>query len=178
MVRSMSAVLSAALLALGAAVTSAGPASAASCTSAGWSTVSGGYRVSLYCSGAGFVNGFGSTRDDAAAEAQALADLYTDTGVDCSGASVGMAPKGRSAELYCTGGGYIQSYGTTLTDAAREARALATLYATSDLLCDGRSAESTIRGLQVRLYCTGEGFVEGIGNTLTDAAQEARLAAS
>jgi hypothetical protein len=178
MARSIIAIGSAALLALGAAVTSAGPASAASCTSAGWSTVSGGYRVSLYCSGAGFINGFGSTRNDAAAEAQALADLYTETGVDCSGASVGQAPKGRSAELYCSEAGYIQSYGTTLTDAAREARALATLYATSDRLCDGRSAESTIRGLQVRLYCSDEGFVEGIGSTLTAAAQQARLAAS
>jgi hypothetical protein len=82
------------------------------------------------------------------------------------------------ANLWCNDGlHYVGSFGTTLTDAAFEARALVELYVETGRDCDDRSVQTVSGGYEVTLWCVGLLWVEGRGSTLTAAARAARLAA-
>ena len=157
----------------------AAPAAAddATCSSSGSGPVTGGYDVTIYCSGAGYIHGYGTTLTDANLEALYLYQIYSSTGVNCSGQSTGRVTGGYDATVFCTGAGFIHGYGTTLTDAAGEARVLAGLYASTRRDCSGQGTGRVTGGYDVTLYCPDLGFVHGVGTTLTGAARTARLAA-
>ncbi|GGK77762.1 hypothetical protein [Mangrovihabitans endophyticus] len=171
-------VLAAVLTTLAFLTVPASPAAAAGCSTRNSDGATGGYSVLLYCSGAGFITGYGSTLTTANQEALLLYQLYTVSGVDCDGRSADTTTGGYSVLLYCSGAGFITGYGSSLSDAAFEARALATLYADQGRDCDGRSVSRSSGGYDVLLYCSGLGFVHGVGSTVTGAAANARLAAT
>jgi hypothetical protein len=170
--------LAAVLLILGVIVVPAGTATAAGCSSRSSSKVSGGYVVTLYCSGTGYIDGYGTTLTDANREALLLYQVYTDYGNDCSGRSARGVTGGFNTTLWCSGGGYFDGYGSSLTDSASEARELVILLATRNNDCTGRSVRSVSGGYEVTLWCSRGGYVDGLGTVLTDAARNARLAAS
>lgn len=175
----MKRALAAALLVLGFIVIPAGTASgAAGCSASSSRTVSGGYRVTLYCTGAGFIDGYGSNLTDANREALLLYQVYTEFGIDCTGSSTRGATGGYLVTLHCSPNGFVDGYGSTLTDAAGEARELAKLQATKSNDCTGSSARRVSGGYKVTLHCSRGGFIDGVGSVLTDAARNARFAAS
>ncbi|RSM68271.1 hypothetical protein DMH04_47120 [Kibdelosporangium aridum] len=71
----MKRALAAALLILGMIVIPAGTETAASCDARSSSKVSGGDVVTLWCSGTGFIDGYGSTLTDAAQNARPAASI-------------------------------------------------------------------------------------------------------
>jgi hypothetical protein len=179
MSRKVRAILTALLAMVAAMALPADPAAAAAACSAESSRpVTGGYDVSIFCSGAGFVHGFGSTLTDANLAALQLYQLYADTGVNCSGESVRPILGGYDLSIFCTGAGFVHGFGSSLTDAATEARLLATLYATRGRNCSDQTVRGVSGGYDVSLFCTGLGFVHGVGSTLTGAAGVARLTAT
>jgi hypothetical protein len=123
------------LLTVSATAASAGPgtgstagSTAQACSTSGSTTVTGGFRVTLNCSGAGFVVGYGSTLSAANQQALLLYQLYVNSGRDCSGTSVTVEPGGYEATLLCSRPSqWYEGLGTTLTEAAQTARFLVTL---------------------------------------------------
>lgn len=151
---------------------------AASCSAAGSAAVTGGYRVTLLCSGAGYVKGHGSTLSAANQEALLLYQVYTTYGRDCSATSLATTAGGYRSTILCTSPQrYIDGYGSTLTEASGEARALAVLTATGGPNCSGVSSAVVSGGYRVRLLCDVR-YIDGLGSTLTGAARNARFAAS
>jgi len=179
MFRTVRVVVIALLAALAPLATSAAPAAAAPCTALGTGTVPGGYAVTIYCNGPGYINGYGSTLSDANDAAYATYDIYVRSGVSCYNRGEGAIVGGYAVTGYCNPTGNMQSYGTTLTDASAETRGLADLYLTTHRACNGTGAGSQAGSYSVRLFCTGGvGYVNGVGATLTAAARAARLAAT
>ncbi|MCE7008962.1 hypothetical protein LWC34_40045 [Kibdelosporangium philippinense] len=174
----MKRALAAVLFVLGMIVVPAATASAASCDARSSGQVSGGYVVTLWCSGAGFVDGYGSTLTDANREALLLYQIYVDYGIDCGGRGTSAATGGRVVTLWCSSGGFIDGYGSTLTDAQVEARELVVLLGEKGQDCSGRGVGRVSGGYVVTLWCTRGGFIDGRGSTVTGAAQNARFAAS
>ncbi|MBP2330555.1 hypothetical protein JOF56_010940 [Kibdelosporangium banguiense] len=171
--------LAAVLLTLGMIVIPAGTATAAAgCSASSSKQVSGGYRVTLFCSGKGYVDGYGSTLTDANREALLLYQIYTDHGIDCTGSSIKGVTGGHRTTLWCSRGGYIDGYGSTLTDAASEARELVLLMAITGKNCTGSSTRGVSGGYEVTLWCSRGGYIDGVGTFLTDAARNARFAAT
>jgi hypothetical protein len=154
------------------------PASAAACDTGSSRTVTGGYVVTVHCTGVGFIDGYGSTLTDANLEALSLYQVYQNHGVPCDGSSTGRATGGYVVTLWCSGLGFSDAYGSNLTDAARAARELAELYGETGLPCDGSGTRTVTGGYEVTLWCSGLGFIDGRGSTLTGAARVARLSAS
>lgn len=174
----MKRALAAALLVLGFIVIPAGTATAADCSTSSSRAVSGGYRVTLFCSGAGYIDGYGSNLGDANREALLLYQIYREFGNDCGGSSTRGVTGGYRVTLWCSRGGYIDGYGTTLTDAASEARELVILQAETGKECTGSSTRRISGGYEVTLWCSRGGYIDGVGGILTDAARNARFAAS
>jgi len=179
MFRTVRVVMTALLAALAPLAVSAAPAAAAACTAQGSGAVPGGYAVTIYCNGPGYIDGYGSTLADANAEAYALYDIYVRTHVSCYGRGEGTIYGGYVVQLYCNGAGYLKSYGSTLTEAADEARGLTDLYFATHRACTGFGGDSVPGSyFSITLACSGGvGFVKGVGDTLTAAARAARLAA-
>ncbi|GAB3849762.1 hypothetical protein GCM10029963_34830 [Micromonospora andamanensis] len=176
MFRTIQAALIAVALTLVALVVPAGPAVAASCSTASTQALVGGHRVKIYCGVAGYFDGFGTTLTEANLEALRLYQLYLTYGERCSGSTVGSVVGGRSVSIYCPGR-YTDSFGSNLTDAAVEARELVTMRLAGGPNCDGSSVATLVGGYRVTLFCAGR-YVRGQGSTLTEAAQIARLTAA
>lgn len=164
--------------ALGLLVVPATPAAAQSCSAGSSGTTTGGYWVRLWCSGAGFVEGYGSTLTDANLQALLLYQVYQTYGMDCTGSSTSTVTGGYRSSLWCSDILFVEGYGSTLSDASTEARELAKLYPLQGRDCTGSSVSTVSGGYRVRLWCSGLHFVDGIGGTVTGAAQNARLAAT
>ncbi|RSN54379.1 hypothetical protein DMH01_36150 [Amycolatopsis sp. WAC 04182] len=105
------------------AVASAAPA--AGCSAFMNSAVSGGYKATLACNGIGlsFIDGLGTTLNDASGEARALAQIALGGGDTCSAFMHATAPGGYNVTLTCVDTGLVSGSGTTLTAASRAARA-------------------------------------------------------
>lgn len=89
------------------------------------------------------------------------AELYVDTGLRCF-----------QVRLSCDDG-------TNLTAAGTEGSLLAQLFATAGRECFGYSTAVVAGGYRARLVCDDvAGFIDGVGSTLTVAAQNARLLAT
>ena len=151
---------------------------AVSCSAVSTTTVYGGYRTRIDCTGMGMVFGYGTTVTDAQREAALLAQLYSRTGIVCSGFNVTSATGGYSVRTNCTRMGMVFGFGTTLTAAQQESRLLAQLYTETGNSCTGFSATLSGGSNRVRLNCSRGGMVFGYGSTLTDTAANARLLAS
>lgn len=83
---------------------------------------------------------------------------------------------GHKATLTCNGIGlsFIDGLGTTLTDAGKEARALAQIALGGGDTCSAFMHATTPGGYKVTLTCVDTGLVSGVGTTLTDASRAAR----
>ncbi|MEO3930686.1 hypothetical protein ABGB07_43585 [Micromonosporaceae bacterium B7E4] len=154
------------------------PASAAACDLYGSGRVTGGYYATYTCDGMGLVDGYGSTLTDANLEALRLYQTYLTYGDDCSGYGLGPVTGGHAVTLSCSRKGFASGYGSSLTDAAIEARLLVELYGATRQDCDSYGTGPVPGGYSVTLSCSPGGFVSGRGSTLTAAAQLARLSAS
>jgi hypothetical protein len=172
--RKVAVVAAAVALTLGVAVASAGSAEAATCSVSTSGPATGGQVVTLFCADAGFVRGYGSDLTAANREALLLHQFFADSGDNCSGSSVSSVTGGFAVTIFCSSEGFIKGYGTTLTDAAGEARQLAMI---SDQDCSGSSTTRVTGGFAATIFCSDDGFIQGRGSTLTGAAQNARLAA-
>ncbi|MEV7099604.1 hypothetical protein AB0M80_42945 [Amycolatopsis sp. NPDC051045] len=173
-------------LAVAGGSTVAAPATAdaaESCSAYTNRAVLGGYEQTLTCTGSYFrvVAGLGTTLSDASAEATALVQDPAIAGLKCSSSDGGSTQLGGfGVTLQCNtpaGIVFLQGMGTTLTDAAHEAHALAQVYATTHQLCTDYSSTPVTGGFSVALQCMapfGLYFVTGTGTKLTDAAASAR----
>ncbi|WP_409491117.1 hypothetical protein [Amycolatopsis sp. cmx-11-12] len=83
---------------------------------------------------------------------------------------------GYEATLTCNGIGlsFIDGLGTNLTDASKEARALAQIALGGGDTCSAFMHATTPGGYKVTLTCVDTGLVSGVGTTLTDASRAAR----
>ncbi|WP_410643463.1 hypothetical protein [Amycolatopsis sp. lyj-346] len=170
--------------AVGSAVAVPAVADAAdSCTAYGNRAVLGGYEQSLTCTGSSFrvVTGLGTTLTDAFAEATALVQDPAIAALKCSsvnGSSTVLGGFGVTLQCNTPAGlTFRQGLGTTLTDAAREAHALAQVYAATGQLCSDYASNPVTGGFSVALQChapSGLYYVTGTGTKLTDAAAAAR----
>ena len=70
MIRGLRAGVTALLLTLTSLAVTASPASAATCDTRDSGTATGGYVVTIYCSGPGFIDAYGSTLTGAACNAR------------------------------------------------------------------------------------------------------------
>ncbi|MBE1491070.1 hypothetical protein [Plantactinospora soyae] len=174
MTRALRATATALLLTLTGLAFIAAPASAAACDTRSSGTARGGYYVTIYCSGPGFIDGYGSTLTAANTNALLLNQLYVNYGNSCDGRSTSTTTGGYAVTIHCSGGGFIVGFGSILTDAAENARLLADTRGRTGNTCDGRSTSTTTGGYAVTIHCSGGGFIVGFGSTLTDAAEEAR----
>ena len=127
MFRSVRAIVTALLVTVATMSIPADPAAAAACSTGSSSSVRGGYVVTIYCPGAGFIDGYGSSLTDANLEALYLYQLYTNSRLSCDGSSSSVASGGYDVTIYCAGLGFIDGVGSTLTGAARTARLAATI---------------------------------------------------
>lgn len=166
------------LLALGGVVIGVGPASAAGpCSLITTRTTAGGHEAQLQCSNPiAFIDGFGSTIGDANREGLLLRQFSVNGGPTCSGSSTNTATGGYEAHLTCNGPiSFVNAFGTTLTDAAREARLLTEMAPRGG--CTHDSVRAVRGGYEVAASCTNPIiFFDGIGSTVTEAAENARLA--
>jgi hypothetical protein len=85
---------------------------------------------------------------------------------------------GYKVTLSCNGIGlsFVNGLGTTLTDAGKEARALAQIALGGGDTCSAFVHGTVPGGYKVTLTCVDTGLVSGIGTTLTDASRAARAA--
>lgn len=132
--------------------------------------------MTLWCSGTGYLTGFGSTLTAANTNALLVYQLYVNYGYECDGSSTDTTTGGYEATLWCSGR-YVNGYGSTLTDAAEEARQLVLLRAATGNSCSGSSTDAKSGGYEATLWCSSGGYVDGYGTTLTGAAVNARLSA-
>lgn len=91
----------------------------------------------------------------------------------CSTSSTQALVGGHRVKIYCGAAGYIDGFGTTLTEANLEALRLYQLYLTYGVRCSGSLVGALVGGRSVSIYCTGF-YTDGFGSNLTDAAVEAR----
>ncbi|WP_394613554.1 hypothetical protein JNUCC0626_26930 [Lentzea sp. JNUCC 0626] len=174
----MRATLLGVLLALGSVVVAAGPANAAGpCSVSNTRTTPGGHMVKLHCSSpTAFIDGFGTTVGDANREGLLLRQFQNNGGPLCSGFLSSPVTGGYEFKLTCTSPtSFADAYGTTLTDAAREARLLKEIA--PDRHCSHDFISTVSGGYKVKASCTKPTiFFEGVGATVTQAAENARLA--
>ena len=172
-------VLLTAVLVLGGSVLAAGQATAAgSCSTRTPSSTPGGVVVRVTCSSpTAFIDGYGSDSTDANREALLLRQFQVTVGPTCSGSSSRADIGGYSLRMTCgSPTNFITAYGTTLSDAAVEARLLET--AAPSRACTHTFVNQVSGGYEVQGHCTSPTiFFSGVGATVTGAAQNARLAA-
>ncbi|MFD4675508.1 hypothetical protein ACFWNN_37675 [Lentzea sp. NPDC058450] len=166
------------LLALSGVVIGVGPASAAGpCSVSNTRTTPGGHLVKLHCSSpTAFIDGFGSTVGDANREGLLLRQFQNNGGPLCSGFLSSPVTGGYEFKLNCTSPtSFVDAYGTTLTDAAREARLLKEIA--PGRYCSHDFIRAVPGGYKIDASCTKPTiFFEGVGATVTQAAENARLA--
>ncbi|WP_410657386.1 hypothetical protein [Amycolatopsis sp. lyj-112] len=94
----------------------------------------------------------------------------------CSAFMNSAVSGGYQATLACNGIGlsFINGLGTTLTDAGKEARALAQIALGGGDTCSAFMHAPAPGGYTVTLTCVDTGLVSGAGTTLTDASRAAR----
>jgi hypothetical protein len=164
--------------AMGGSVLAAGPATAAgACSANAPRSTAGGVYVSITCSSpTAFIDGYGSNSTDANREALLLRQFQLNVGPKCSGSSSRAVTGGFSVAMTCSSPtNFLDAFGTTLTDAATEARLLEALDPRRG--CTHTSLRRVSSGFEVSGHCTSPTvFFSGIGDTVTGAAQNARLA--
>lgn len=172
-------VLPAAVLALSGSVFAAGQATAAGpCNARTPSSTPGGVVVRVTCSSpTAFIDGYGSNSTDANREALLLRQFQVTVGPTCSGSSSRADTGGYSLRMTCNSPtNFVTAYGTTLSDAAAEARLLET--SAPNRACTHTSVRQVSGGYEVSGHCTSPTvFFSGVGATVTGAAVNARLAA-
>ncbi|MCS7475516.1 hypothetical protein ACFFQW_15030 [Umezawaea endophytica] len=168
-----------AVLALSGSVFTAGQATAAgSCSTRTPSSTPGGVVVRVVCSGpTAFIDGYGNDSTDANREALLLRQFQVTVGPTCSGTSSRVDTGGYSLRMTCSSPtNFITAYGTTLSDAAAEARLLET--SAPNRACTHTFVDRVSGGYEVDGHCTSPTiFFSGVGSTVTGAAVNARLAA-
>lgn len=173
----MRATLSGVLLAVSGMVVGVEPASAAGpCNVNVTRTTPGGYVVKMSCSKpTAFIDGYGTTTGDANREALLLRQFHTNGGPECSGNLSRAAIGGFEVKLSCSSPtSFVDAYGTTLTDAAREARILKEIAPGRH--CGHSLVRAVSGGYQVKGSCSKPTvFFSGVGSTVTQAAENARL---
>ncbi|GAA1266468.1 hypothetical protein [Saccharothrix xinjiangensis] len=150
------------------------------CTTGAVNTTTGGYLAVVECGGLPWVFGRGTTLTDAAYLAHLQATDAMSRGKVCSTVGSNTTPGGYLAVIECTGMDWLIGRGTTLTEAASFARALAVDALASGRPCSSRASLATTGGFQTDLECrtfTGSLPVLAVGTTLTDAASESRVLA-
>jgi hypothetical protein len=127
------------------------------------------------------VDGYGQTLTDAMTETRELAALFVRHGRLCSARAHDARGGGYAMTLLCETGSVLNNsldgLGTTFSDAALEARGLATLWAETGRFCGDAYVDAISGGYRVELECTDGTEAAGIGATLTVAARNARRAA-
>lgn len=139
-------------------------------------TTTGGYVVKMTCSKPdAFIDGYGSTTGDANREALLLRQFQNNRGTLCSGYLSRAAVGGFQAKLSCSSpDSFVDAYGTTLTDAAREARLLKEIAPGRH--CSHSLVRAISGGYEVKGSCSKPTvFFSGVGSTVTQAAENARL---
>ncbi|MFD4639722.1 hypothetical protein ACFWN2_20575 [Lentzea sp. NPDC058436] len=174
----MRATLAGVLLAVSGVVLAVEPASAAGpCSVSTTRTTPGGHVAKLSCSSpTEFIDGYGSTTGDANREGLLLRQFHVNGGPSCSGSLSSAAVGGFEFDLTCTSPtSFAEAFGTTLTDAAREARLLKEMA--PDRHCTHDLVRAVSGGYEVKASCTKPTvFFSGVGGTVTQAAENARLA--
>jgi hypothetical protein len=164
-------------LALGSVLVAVEPASAAGpCNVTTTRATPGGYTVKVSCSKPNaFIDGYGSTTGDANREALLLRQFQNNGGPLCSGNLSRAAVGGFEVKLSCSSPtSFVDAYGTTLTDAAREARILKEIAPGRH--CGHSLVRAVSGGYQVKGSCSKPTvFFSGVGSTVTQAAENARL---
>ncbi len=96
----------------------------------------------------------------------------------CSAFMNSAVEGGYQATLDCHGIGlsFVNGLGTTLTEAGKEARALAQIALGGGDTCSAFVHGTTPGGYKVTLTCVDTGLVSGVGTTLTAASRAARAA--
>ncbi|MCP2251072.1 hypothetical protein [Lentzea aerocolonigenes] len=173
----MRATLCGVALTLGSLVVAVEPAAAAGPCSVNLTrTTPGGYVVKTSCSSPNaFIDGYGSTTGDANREALLLRQFQNNTGTLCSGNLSRAAVGGFEVKLSCSSpSSFVDAYGTTLTDAAREARLLKEIAPGRH--CGHSLVRAVSGGYEVKGSCSKPTvFFSGVGPTVTQAAENARL---
>ena len=169
--------LLAVLLAVGGALVAVEPASAAGPCSVNLTrTTPGGYIAKMSCSKPdAFIDGYGSTTGDANREGLLLRQFQNNTGTLCSGDLSRAAVGGYQVKMSCSSpNSFVDAYGTTLTDAAREARLLKEIAPGRH--CGHSLVRAISGGYEVKGSCSKPTvFFSGVGSTVTQAAENARL---
>jgi hypothetical protein len=153
----------------------AAPASAAECSSF-TTTTTGGYRVNLTC-GSRYIAGVGTTQAEADQRARSLLATATTTGRVCTTQANSARAGGYLVMLSCDTVGSVIGVGTTLTDAALFAHVLATDGMATGRICGVQTSNPTTGGYIVMIGCGSIGYLNAVGTTLTDAANESRVLA-
>ncbi|MCP2305995.1 hypothetical protein [Actinokineospora globicatena] len=95
------------------------------CSSTAPTTATGGYLAYLDCAKSGFYRAVGTYLTDAETEVVALLTLTRQTGKVCRHSSTDTVTGGYQVTLDCAKAGFFRGVGSTVTDASRQARALA-----------------------------------------------------
>ncbi len=104
------------------------------------------------------------------------ATANAESAAGCSAFMNSAVTGGYQATLSCNGIGlsFINGLATTLTDAGKEARALAQIALGGGDTCSAFVHATVPGGYKVTLTCVDTGLVSGVGTTLTDASRAAR----
>jgi hypothetical protein len=164
-------------LAVGGVVVAVEPAMAAGpCSVNTTRTTAGGLVVKTSCSKPNaFIDGYGSTTGDANREALLLRQFQVNGGPLCSGDLSRGAVGGFQVKMSCSSpNSFVDAYGTTLSDAAREARLLKEIAPGRH--CGHYLVRAISGGYEVKGSCSKPTvFFSGVGSTVTQAAENARL---
>jgi hypothetical protein len=139
-------------------------------------TTPGGYVAKMSCSKPdAFIDGYGSTTGDANREGLLLRQFQNNTGTLCSGTLSRGAVGGFEVKLSCSKpSSFVDAFGTTLSDAAREARLLKEIAPGRH--CSHSLVRAISGGYEVKGSCSKPTvFFSGVGSTVTQAAENARL---
>ncbi|MFJ5990852.1 hypothetical protein [Lentzea sp. NPDC092896] len=165
------------VLALGGMVVVVGPASAAGpCSVNSTRATPGGYVAKMTCSSPDtFIDGYGSTTGDANREGLLLRQFQSNGGPLCSGDGSRADVGGFRISMSCAKPtSFVDAFGTTLTDAAREARLLKEIA--PGRFCTHDRVRAVSGGYEVSGGCTKPTiWFSGVGATVTQAAENARL---
>jgi hypothetical protein len=139
-------------------------------------TTPGGHVVGMSCSKpSAFIDGYGSNVGDANREALLLRQFQVNGGPLCSGLLSRAAVGGFEVKLGCSKpSSGVDAFGTTLSDAAREARLLKEIA--PGRFCSHSLVRRVSGGFEVQGACSKPTvFFSGVGSTVTQAAENARL---
>lgn len=166
------------VVAVSGALVVAEPAAAAGpCNTGSARSTPGGVVVDIACtSPTAFIDGYGNNAGEANREALLLRQLQLTLGPWCSGSSSRADTGGFAVRMACSPPtNFITAYGTTLSDAAAEARLLEAMNPRR--ACTDTFVRRVSGGFRVDGHCASPTvFFSGVGSTVTVAAENARLA--